>query len=58
LDWVWVPVDKCEKPEEKVEYKSDGKEAQSSDSSLSLYLGDFLPPPPALVREDTTMDEF
>lgn len=54
LDWVWVPVDKCEKAEEKPEEK---KELQSSGSDFDFALPDFLPQP-KLVREDTTMAEF
>jgi hypothetical protein len=54
LDWVWVPLDKCEKPEEKPDKKEPAK---SLDSSLEFALPDFLPQP-VLLREDTTMDEF
>jgi hypothetical protein len=55
LDWVWVPVDKCQ-PAEKSEEKPKEPDDTSGDCS-PFALPDFLPKP-VLVREDTTMDEF
>jgi hypothetical protein len=55
LDWVWVPVDKCEKPEEKPKEKDESD--KSGCDSPYFALPDFLPKP-VLVREDTTMAEF
>lgn len=55
LDWVWVPVDKCQ-PAEKSEEKPTEPDDTSGDCS-PFALPDFLPKP-VLVREDTTMAEF
>lgn len=56
LDWVWVPVDKCEKAEEKPDDKKDADKCSGSED-FEFALPDFLPQP-KLVREDTTMAEF
>lgn len=57
LDWVWVPIDKCEKPAEKPDDKKDPPDKSSGSEDFEFALPDFLPKP-KLVREDTTMDEF